>query len=243
MEEITTRGIIIKRGEYGEGHILLAIFTQKLGIVRAVSYGAKKSSKSKSAESQLLYYGDFTLKKRADMYVVAAVNPAEGFYPIYEDIKKLSLTAYFGDILTAALDYENPDEDVLRLFLNTVYALAYKGLPPEKAKPVFELRLMCECGYMPLTGECIVCGGEEELMYFAPVEGGVLCRSCGNKSMALLNSNVYNAMVYITECDDRKIFSFKMADADMAALDKITERYVEVILERRFNSLDYYKKI
>ena len=50
MAEIRARGIIIKQSDYGEGHRMLTVFTEEYGIVKAVSYGVKKS-KSKAAAS------------------------------------------------------------------------------------------------------------------------------------------------------------------------------------------------
>lgn len=47
MAEIRARGIIIKQSDYGEGHRMLTVFTEEYGIVKAVSYGVKKS-KSKA---------------------------------------------------------------------------------------------------------------------------------------------------------------------------------------------------
>ena len=43
MAEIRARGIIIKQSDYGEGHRMLTVFTEEYGIVKAVSYGVKKS--------------------------------------------------------------------------------------------------------------------------------------------------------------------------------------------------------
>ena len=58
MAEVRARGVIIKQSDYGEGHRMLTVFTEEYGIVKAVSYGVKKT-KSKSASSQFLCYGDF----------------------------------------------------------------------------------------------------------------------------------------------------------------------------------------
>ena len=63
MAEIRARGIIIKQSDYGEGHRMLTVFTEEYGIVKAVSYGVKKSKSKAAASSQFLCYGDFDFYK------------------------------------------------------------------------------------------------------------------------------------------------------------------------------------
>lgn len=51
MAEIRARGIIIKQSDYGEGHRMLTVFTEEYGIVKAVSYGVKKSRAKRRIKS------------------------------------------------------------------------------------------------------------------------------------------------------------------------------------------------
>lgn len=242
MDEVKTKGIVIKTGEFGEGHKILTLFTAELGIIHAVSYGAKKSSKSKSAEGQLFVWGDFMLRRRGEMYTAVSANTADGFYPIYEDIYKLALASYFSELTAAALGIGNPDRDVLRLFLNTVYALAYTSAAEDKVKAAFELRLMCECGFMPVTDECVKCS-QSGAAAFSHGAGGVVCAECAGSEDDVINENIRRAMHYITECDGKKIFAFTLPKEDAEIFYAVCERYALVTLEKNFPSLEYYKRL
>ena len=61
MAEVRARGVIIKQSDYGEGHRMLTVFTEEYGIVKAVSYGVKKT-KSKSASSLILSFLKIPIK-------------------------------------------------------------------------------------------------------------------------------------------------------------------------------------
>ena len=100
MAKIRARGIIIKQSDYGEGHRMLSIFTEEYGIIKAVSYGVKKSKSRAAASSQFLCYGDFELYRgdNKDIMTVNSIDTADGFYPVSEDIIKLSLCVYLADI-------------------------------------------------------------------------------------------------------------------------------------------------
>ncbi len=243
MEEVKTKGIVIKTSEFGEGHKTLTLLTSELGIIHALSYGARKTSRSKSAESQLLAWGEYILRpKRGGLYQIVSVTPAEGFYPIYEDIQKLALISYFSELVTAALDYGNPDRDVFRLFLNTAYALAYTDTDESKIKAVFELRLVSECGFAPVTDECAACGARSAAV-FSAADGGILCAECAGVQGTAITENARRAMSYIVHAEPKKIFSFNVPPEDAAVLDRVAEQYAGYVLERGFKSLEYYKKI
>lgn len=242
MAEIRARGIIIKQSDYGEGHRMLSIFTEEYGIVKAVSYGAGKSKSKAAASSQFLCYGDFTFYKGAnkDILTVNAIDTADGFYPISEDIKKLSLCVYLSDITYSILGMNNPDERMLHIFLNSIYALAYRNEDMEKIKTVYELKLMSVGGYAPSIHSCVSCGSFN-VFAFDLLKGGMVCRECGGKYIIRIDKNMYRALDYIISSEDKKMLSFNASGNLLKELGKLTEQYVSLQLDRKFPSLDYYK--
>lgn len=241
MAEIKARGIIIKQSDYGEGHRMLTVFTEEYGIVKAVSYGVKKSKSKAAASSQFLCYGDFELYKGLgkDIMTVNNIDTIDGFYPIAEDIKKLSLCVYFADITYSILGTNNPDARLLRLLLNSIYALAYRDEKVDKVKTVYELKMMSMGGYLPQLNACVSCGNGD-VYAFDLLKGGSVCRECGGKHTIRLDKNIYRALEYIICSDDKKMLAFNAADELMKTVGKISEQYVELQLDQKFSSLDYY---
>ena len=242
MGTVREHGLIIKQNDYGDGHRMLNIFTESYGIIRAVNYGAKRQRNSSAASSQFMCFGEFDLYlSNRDIANVNSVSVTETFMPITEDIVKLSLCAYLADITYAMLGENNPDERLLKTLLNTVYALAYRNEAPDKVKAVYELRLMTIEGYMPNLG---VCGcGSMETCAFDFDKGSMVCRSCRGKNSTSVSTGVYKAMYYITQAEDKRIFSFTGNDTLFKELENISERYLLTHIDRSFRSLDYYKKI
>lgn len=244
MAEIRARGIIIKQSDYGEGHRMLSIFTEEYGIIKAVSYGVKKSKSKAAASSQFLCYGDFQLYKGVgkDIMTVNSINTADGFYPISEDIKKLSLCVYLADITYSILGMNNPDVRMLHMFLNSVYALSYRDEPLSKVKMVYELKLMCVGGYEPQLDTCVSCG-DTNVFAFDMLKGGSVCRACGGKYIVRMDKNLYMALTYIISSEDKKMMSFNANVQLMDWLASLSEQYVLLQLDQKFKSLDYYKAI
>lgn len=242
MAEVRARGIIIKQSDYGEGHRMLSIFTEEYGIVKAVSYGVKKAKSKAAASSQFLCYADFTFYKGADkdIMTVNSIDTVDGFYPISEDIKKLSLCVYLADITYSMLGMNNPDSRILHIFLNSVYALAYKDEPAEKVRIVYELKLMSAGGYHPEIHACVSCQSRD-VTAFDLLKGGTVCRNCGGKYVIRMDKNMYRAMDYIISSEDKKMLSFNASEELMKDLGKLSQQYISLQLDRAFQSLDYYK--
>lgn len=243
MAEVRARGVIIKQSDYGEGHRMLTVFTAEYGIVKAVSYGVKKT-KSKSASSQFLCYGNFTFYKSSnkDIMTVNNIDTLDGFYPICEDIQKLSLCVYFADITYNLLGMNNPDERILHMFLNSLYALAYKEDGTQKVKTVYELKLMCAGGYMPSIHSCASCGSAA-VTAFDLLKGGMVCAACGGKYLVKMDKSLFNALSYISSCEDKRMLSFNASADIIDRMNALTEQYISLQLDQTFQSLDYYKTI
>ena len=243
MANVSAKGIIIKQSAYGDGHRILSIFAEGLGIVKAVSYGAGKSKSSVAASSQFLCYGDFDLYRGTGrMMNINRIDTIDGFYPVCEDIYKLSLASYLSDITYETLGDNNCDDRILRLYLNAIYALAYRGEPLKKVKTAYELKLMAAGGYYPALEKCVDCGNDD-IVKFDFEKGGVICGECKGRNFVKINGAVLGAMRYITGCDDKKMLAFSASDELLDYLNAVSETYVSVQLDKNFKSLDYYKTI
>jgi DNA repair protein recO len=105
---------------------------------------------------------------------------------------------------------------------------------------VYELKMMSIGGYSPQLNACVSCGSNE-VYAFDLLKGGSVCRACGGKYIVKLDKNLYRALDYIIYSDDKKMLSFNASDGLMKLLCKIAEQYVELQLDQKFSSLDYYK--
>ena len=243
MDDLIYRGIIIKQANYGDAHRMLWIFTETDGIVKAVRYGIRGKKTSNAAAFQLFSYADFKLRpSRGDIMTAVSADVIDGFYPVSEDIKKLSLVSYLSDITFSLLGEANPDKRILSLFLNAVYASAYRDEPWQKLKAVYELKLMSVGGFMPKLDVCSVCGGAAE--YFSCDKGSVVCRLHHSAGDIKTDDTVLALMRYISVCEDKKMLSFTIeGDAVFEILNEITEKYVRSQCDMEFKSLKYFYAI
>lgn len=239
MGAVKTRGIIIKQSDYGEANRILTVFCERYGIIKAVSYGGKKS-KNKSA--QFMSMGDFELYKgNGSLYTLDFAGVKESFYPIQEDICKLALASYFAQCVYGILGEENPDDEIMRLLLNMLYALAYTDNEISKIKAVFELKLMALGGYEPNMNSCVVCAGAPYA--FDTAGGGMVCRECLSDACVRIHGATYKAIQYVLSCSDKRVLSFKLPDKLYDEMNSVSELYIKNQLGTDFKGLEYYKML
>ena len=106
------------------------------------------------------------------------MNVLEGFSGLRTDLDKMAYAAYFAEAASGALAEDEFDDEVLRLILNTLYALEKDLCDYEKIKTVFEWRLAATVGYAPQMKNCGGCGCSENIFGLSLIDGTVFCREC-----------------------------------------------------------------
>ena len=238
MESIKTRGIITKCRDFGESNSMITVLADGLGAISVSCYGVR-SRKSKT-RVRMFSCADFVLSKKGDIYRMEQMDLVDAFFPICEDITKLSLANYLSDLAKDA--FQTADHDVLKLLLNTMYALSYKDIDINLAKAVYEIKIAQYMGYEPQVEACVACGSTNNIEAF-DMESGVKCSACKKVGDYPMMRGVYEAVKFILQKEDTKIFSFEVSDEVKKELCKLAEKYIATKTERNYKSLDYLKKI
>jgi len=243
--KITAPGLVIREQSIGEADKLITVLTAKHGLVRAFSRGAKKTKSKKLAATSLLSYSDFTFSKTRDAFSVEEALVKEVFFELRSDVQKMALAQYFCELAYEFCEEDFESEEILRLFLNSLWLLKDGRKTPAFIKAVTELRLMSLSGYMPDLVACEKCGDyETEYMYFSSEDGKLYCKDCmPSVNCKCLSLSVVTAMRYVTLSDFEKIFSFSLSDESLAIFRDTSEEYLLNKTQRKFKTLEFYNVI
>lgn len=240
----STRGLVLREVRYKEADRILTILTEEDGKISARARGALRSKSKVAAATQLLTFSELTLFGNKGKWSINEASPVEQFLGLRGDIERLALGSYFAEVLEAVSDEDCPNPEVLRLGLNSLFALSGEVCPMEQVKAVFELRLMCLSGYEPDLSVCHGCGAQDmESAYLWPESGELYCEKCARPGMLPVGGAALRAMRHIIGAESKRIFSFTLDDDGLAELVKVCESYALYELDRPFGSLDYYKKL
>ena len=243
---LTIQGVVLRVTDYGDRDALLTVLTNKYGKLTIKARGLRRKNSPLTAVCQALVYGEFTLFEYRGQYSINEAHVICLFDKLRCNLENLSLAAYFSQIAETLSQEDYPTPELQVLLLNCLYALSELDLPPDLVKAVFELRSACLSGYTPSLFGCHVCGSQSPERFDLSA-GQLECNSCRSSDSSGIrmpvNPSVLEAMRYISLCDPKKIFSFRLDPENLNQLSSITESYLSTQLERSFSALEYYKTL
>ncbi len=238
----TTKGLVIKEQTIGESDRLVTLLTADFGLVKAFVRRAKQLKSRLNSATTLFAYCDFSLYRSKDAFIVDDAVPIEVFFNLRQDIDRLTLVHYFGQLAYELSAEERPQDELLMLTLNSLHLLCKGEKSITQIKAVFEFRALCLGGYMPSVLACDHCGTyETPLMYFDTMEGRIYCENCPKAGAVPVPKNVVTAIRFICLTEPTKIFSFSLSEENISLLGSIAEKYTLTRIQRRLSALEFYK--
>ena len=241
---VNTSGLVLRETAYRESSKILTVLTVAHGKLTVTARGALRRNSKLAAAAQILVFSEMTLFCNRDRWTLTQARSIEQFRGLQFDVEKLALGSYFAQLAEAVSDEDSPNQELLPLCLNSLYALSEGMKELSYVKPAFELRLLATAGFAPLISHCTVCGEREPERSILDIMGGILyCAGCTSKEGAELGRGALQAARYIIGCDMKKLFSFSMGDSALRELASASERYLLQQLDRRFRTLEFYKQL
>ena len=243
---LNIQGIVLRVTDYNDRDALLTVLSRNHGKLTVKARGLRRKNSPLVAPCQLLAFGEFTLFEYRGMYTVNEAHSIELFTNLRRDLTKLSLGTYFAQVAEVISQEDLPNPELQSLLLNCLYALSKLDLPENFVKSVFELRAACLAGYTPDLYGCHICGSQSPDRFDLSA-GQLECRSCrSGESIGIrmpVTPGILEAMRYISLCDPRKLFAFRIGEETQEMLSALTEAYLSTQLERGFSALDFYKSL
>ena len=263
---IGIKGLVLKTIQRTDSDRLIVLFTVERGKVTVCAKG------SRSAKSKILpciepfSYSEFVLYEKDGFFWIKEAVLIENFYSIREDVTKLALASYICDVLDITV-YENMEEaELLRLGLNSLYAIANDLRSLQTVKAVFEMRASMLLGFAPNVERCANCNkSKAREFFFSLPDGEVVCSDCRGKALKeymdtrpsvnideerrfasqifQTSEDVRLAISYIINCASDKIYGFTMSEEELEKLSKLCEEHLTYRLEKKPKTLDFYKEV
>lgn len=241
-----TDGIVIRENTVGEQDRAVTVLTRHLGLIRAYANGSRSPKNRYVSATSLLCYSDFAIvQNKNGFYSIREAQTKEVFFPIREDIVKLSLAQYFAQLSEELAPREENCDEFLRVVLNSIHCVSQGKKNKKQIKAATELRLASIAGYMPNLVACENCGAyDTPKMYFGTYSGNLWCENCKpQEKTTAVSASVVAAMRHICFSEPGRIFSFRLTDDALEELCSVCEKYIKGISTKHFATLDFYKSM
>lgn len=238
-----TVGVVLAEAAYGENGKRLTLFTRDLGKVTAFANGAKKAKSPLLAASQLFVFGNFELYQGKNAYTLTGAEVIESFYPLRSNLWLTAYAMYLAELTLAFLQDGITGKRLLKLLYTSFEELVKEKIKPEQIRAVFELKFLALAGYTPELSCCIRCGRQENLDYFSPADGGMICHFCAGKLEEKLAPAIYQAMAYVLEAPVEKVFRFRLKTEYEYPFFTLMKKYTAHYLDYPLKSEQFLNEI
>lgn len=273
QRDFVTDGLVVREYELGEHDKMLTLLTPAYGRIPVIAKGARSLRNKYMTPARLFTYANYELHRRGDMTWLRSAEIIEPFPQLEREITRLYLAQYLADLACELSGEGEPAVDILRLTLNSLYAVC-RGVKDQRLiKGTFEWRAAGYSGYLPELGNCHVCGAADArskddggICYLDVMNGALMCASCaagrmerdsalppgaipvdddGVRSILLpLDRAVIAAIKYVLEVLPERMFAFSLSnEADLDTFSSAGSTYITHHLERGFASLALYNEI
>lgn len=258
----TADGLILRAVEVGESDKLLTVLTKDGRIT--ISAKGVRSMKSKSAPlCHPFTYANFEYYEKNDRRWVAGGSVNDSFFGLNNDMEGFALASYIVQVAAEITGEGVEAREILRMTLNTLYAIQKKLAPYAQIKAVYEWFAAMTSGYLPDLDTCSVCGSEKAFDGWLDVMNGCLvCEECQRKRsggaiplpetdryetrniLLPIDASAIAAVRYVREAPLTRMFSFSLtAEESLRTFCRTAESYLLNHLERDFETLAFYRAV
>lgn len=260
---ISCDALILREVLINDNDKIITALTAQYGKISFLARGVKTLKSKNAVGLQLFCYSSLELVETNGKYLLKTAILKDMFYGLRSDMQRYCLASYFSEIASDLCVEENDETDMMRLMLNCFYVLSNrKEISVSLVKAVFELKALCISGYMPDLYYCSCCGrskseSEEDELFttkdkkvsFYMLEGTLVCNEClGDEELSRNSKYIFTlsypalyAMRYIVQAELSKILSFKLSENYTNELCRVCEKFLSLITEREFVTLEHYK--
>jgi DNA repair protein RecO (recombination protein O) len=258
------KGIVIKIVELEEKGRILYILTES-GVINVTAHGAKKPTSKNNPATDYFSYGDFSITENRGRYYLESSCPIRIFHALAADIEKLSLAAYFAEVLfysgtarnaskqklsehtkqvdfTFAVPAGTDCEDELKTMLISLQNLEKNTRENAFIKAVFEMRIASAIGFLPDLIGCAECYKYQGEIYFDIASGTLFCKE-HNESGVKISDSLLDTIRFVCLSPVEKIMNFKIGEKTQKEFSKLAENYLIYHMENKPKTLLFYKKL
>lgn len=259
----TVDGLVLREAASGESDKLLTVLTAEHGRILIRAKGARSIKSKNLALCSLYTYGNFECYEKNGMRWLAGGSVNRRFCPNGTELEALALAAYVVDIAAEISGEGVAADELLRVTMNTLYAIENKIKPNDIIKGAYELYASFSSGFSPDVSCCRECGAERaDTFYLDVMNGSAICDKCLSESakgqIAMPDTDVYMArnilfpmsgalvaaVRYLITAQPSRMLAFELKEKqDIADLSRLGEVYLQNHLERGFDTLEFYKKV
>lgn len=184
MEEIKTKGIVIKSVDYKDSDKIVTIFSADLGLIKARARGVKKAKAKLAFAVQPFALIEFLLTEKGGFYTIINASSVDQFFNITLDFDNYIFMLGALEVCEKTVKQNSPEPELFMLLLNALKEVCYGGINSMYVFIKFMIEALNVLGFNLELESCSVCGEKlsNKIYPFSYDYNGMLCPKCSNRN-------------------------------------------------------------
>jgi len=235
MATYKTKGIVIKRSNFGEADRLLTIFSDKMGKIRAIGKGIRKQNSRLGGHLEPFCLGNLVIAEGRNLDIITEADIIECFFEIRNNLKSTHISYYLAEAVDRLTAENEKHPEVFYLLLEILKNIGQ--INDELLLSYFELNLLSELGFRPELNHCLKCRKilSDQDNYFDNLEGGIVCGNCQSNGIKISN-NAIKLMRFFLKNELVTLKKIKSSEEIQQEVKKISQNYLDYISGQEFKS-------
>ncbi|NCA97803.1 MAG: DNA repair protein RecO [Clostridia bacterium] len=241
MSHEHVRGFVLREVALGEADRLIEILTAQKGLVTALARGSRRMKSPLLAATQIFALSDFTLFNYKGRTTIDSAELVEPFLRLREDLDRLVCAAHLAEVFHDLVRDDLSDDRMYVLWAYSCHAILSQP-DPLLATHVAQLKALAVSGFTPALTACQVCGTKQlPSGWFDFQAHGLLCpedfRPAQAQDVQHLSAPALACLHHILQSPAGRLFAFSVSDAVKNEVRTFSERYLTVIMEKKYQRL------
>ena len=240
MATYKTKGIILKRSNFGEADRLVTILTENHGKIRVLAKGSRKIKSKLAGHLELFCLSKIILAEGRNLDIVTDAKITKCFLNLRGNLAATHLANYLAEVIDKMTDEGERHAEIFVLMEELLDEIDGENTP--LVISYFELKFLTELGYEPQVYHCVLC--KKDLIdgknYFSFTESGVVCPKCHNHDLEISIDTIKLMRLFLKHRLDY-LKKVNINDKLLKQISNITEKYLRTIHQKEFNSRRFLK--
>ncbi|MBC8078753.1 MAG: DNA repair protein RecO [Gorillibacterium sp.] len=236
-----TQGIVLRSMDYGEGHRIISLLTDRLGKISVMVRGAKKAKSRLAGVSQPFTYGDYVIYLGGSgMGTLNQGDTIESHQPLREDLHKAAYSSYIVEMVDRLAPEREPNHMLFEQLKAALLAIA-ENKDADIIISIIEMKMLALAGYLPQLDECISCESDEGVMHLSINQGGILCPRCRSKDPTALplSPKALRLLRLFQRVDLRRLGSTEVSLETKAEIKQSMRSFMDIHMGTKWKSRDF----
>lgn len=249
---IKTRGIVVRKVNFGEADRILTILTSDRGKIRVIAKGVRRSRAKLAGWLDMFADNELELAEGRNLDIVTGAAKVRSSFASHppprlrndlrasEGLRQTGLMYYICELVDKLLEETHEVAGVFPLMLETFEAISKNKISLSIIKTYFEIKFLTILGFAPELYRCVVSGkelnGDNEL-YFSHLLGGVFCEGKNQDNFApQISKDGIKLLRLLQKYPLEAILKIKVSDETTQEVSLLMSGFIEYITDQRIKS-------